>query len=300
MPKKIFNLNIIKIREEDYNEKEKKIKDIKSLELNEFEKKIIVLKKEKSINILVKPNSVNEEENKNILLFDTSKEQSCLRNSLINNSDSTMDDSIRKNDKININYSFTFSNLDFVAIIDKDNLNIGRKNFYLKNKLYDFPLAQTFNNYKDIQPCKYIINEDHFTFAYPNKISTFSLAISGFLKKNKMNDNNSSINEEIKNNKYYQKFGLYFCEKDIILKDGQQKKCAPNNFMCNECMKKNRNIYNLQNNYMINIIGRVAKKNKGGYHCFGHFLVDNDFEDCITKFTCEGCKLLNLYSEYFN
>ena len=178
--------------------------------------------------------------------------------------------------------------------------NVARKNFYLKHKLYDLQLTQNINIYENTQPCKYIINENFSTFTYPNKVYTFSLAISGFLKTDKINEDNASINKEIKNNKYYHKFGIYFCEKDISLEDGQHKKCAPNDFMCKECMKKNRNIYNLKNNYMINIIGRIAKKNKGSYHCFGHFLVGENIEDCLTKFTCEGCKLLNLYSEYFD
>ena len=39
MPKKMFKININKIREQDKNEKEKKMEDIKSQELNTFEKK---------------------------------------------------------------------------------------------------------------------------------------------------------------------------------------------------------------------------------------------------------------------
>jgi hypothetical protein len=299
MPKKIFNLKISKIREQDKKEIEKKMENIKSQELNTFEKKIIVLKEEKTTNILVKKNTVNKEaneNNENIILFDATEKQSCLNDSSINNTDSTIDDSKRKND----NSPFALSCLDIENMINENNFNYARKNFYLKKKLYDISLNKTIINNKNYQPCKYIINEDHFTFAYPNKIYTFSLAISGFLKTDKINDDNSSINEEIKNNKYYQQFGIYFCEKDINLKDGQHKKCSPNEFICNECMKKNRNIYNLKNNYMINILGRIAKKNKGSYHCFGHFLVGDIIEDCITKFTCEGCKLLNLYSEYFD
>jgi hypothetical protein len=300
MPKKIFNLNISKIREQDENEIEKKMKDIKLQELNTFEKRIMVLKEEKTSNILVRQNTVKEGENDNIILIDVTEKQSCLNNSSINNTDSTIDNSNRKNDKIIIDNSFDLSCFDIKAIINESNFNDARKYYYLNYKLYDLPLNQNINKYENTQPCKYIINKDYFTFAYPNKISTFSLAISGFLKTDKINEDNASINKEIKNNKYYQLFGIFFCEKDISLKDGQHKKCAPNDFMCKECMKKNRNIYNLKNNYMINIIGRIAKKNKGSYHCFGHFLVGDNIEDCLTKFTCEGCKLLNLYSEYFN
>ena len=65
-------------------------------------------------------------------------------------------------------------------------------------------------------------------------------------------------------------------------------------------MKNNKEIYNIKKNYLININGRVAKINKGKYHCFGHFLVGNQIEDCISKFTCKACKLLQIYSEYYN
>ena len=302
MPKKIFNLNIRKIREQDKNEKEKKIKDITSQELNTFEKEIIFLKEEKTTNNLVKKNTENKEKNENIILIDVNEEQSCLKDSSIDNTNSTIDDSKSKNDYITIDNPFASSYLDINTIINDNYFNFARKKFYLKYKLYDISLTQTNNKYKNAQPCKYIINEDYFTFAYPNKIYTYSLTISGFLKTDKINDDNSSTNtnKEIKDNKYFQQIGIYFCEKDINLKDGQNKKCGPNDFMCNECMKKNKNIYNLKNNYMINIIGRIAKKNKGSYHCFGHFLIDCKIEDCLSKFTCEGCKLLNLYSEYFD
>jgi len=301
MPKKIFNIKINKIREQDKNEKEKKMEDIKSQELNAFEKKIIVLKEEKTTNILVKNNTVNEEENKNVILFnDTEEQQSSLRNDTINHSDSTFDNSKERNDKMIIDNPSVIACLSIGSLINEKSFNFARKAFYKEYKLYDISLTQNINNNKNIEPCKYKINEDNFTFLYPNKIYTYSLTISGCLKKNKIDDDNASINKEIKNNKFYQQFGIYFCEKDIILKDGQHKKCAPNEFLCNECMKKNKNIYKIKNNYMINIIGRIAKKNKGSYHCFGHFLVGEKIEDCISNFTCGGCKLINLYSEYFN
>lgn len=301
MPKKIFKININKIREQDKNEKEKKMEDIKSQELNIFEKKIIVLKEEKTTNILVKKNTINEEEeNKNILLINDSKDQqSSLRNDSLNNTDSTIDNSNRRNDEKIIDIPLALACLNIEALINENNFNFARKDYYLKFKLYDISLAQTSYS-KTTLPCQYMINGDYSTFFYPNKVCTYSLAISGFLNINRKEDDNASINQEIKDNKYYQQFGIYFCEKDIILKDGQHKKCAPNEFMCNECMKKNKNIYNIKKNYKINIIGRISKKNKGSYHCFGHFLVDKQIEDCITKFTCEGCKLINLYSEYYD
>ena len=64
-------------------------------------------------------------------------------------------------------------------------------------------------------------------------------------------------------------------------------------------MSINKKLYHLKNHYLINIIGRASKINKGGFHCFGQFLVNDKIEDCITNFICEGCKLLNLYSKYY-
>lgn len=287
MPRKKFNLNINKIRQENNDEK---IKDLSSKELNTYEKRINILIKEKTTNNLISKDSETKKENENIILIDDSEEipNKCS----FSYSDSTMEDSY-KYDEIRLNKTYEESFLNYELL--ENILNLARKTFYLEKKLYDIPLTQN----KNSQLCKYLINEDYSIFVYPNKTSTYSFVISGFFKRIKINDDNSSINEEIKNNEFYQKFGLYFCEKDTILKDGKQKKCSPNEFMCKECIEKNKNIYKLKDNYMINILGRVAKKNKGKYHCFGHFLVNNTFEDCITKFTCEGCKLLNFYSEYY-
>ena len=61
----------------------------------------------------------------------------------------------------------------------------------------------------------------------------------------------------------------------------------------------NKRKYNLKNSYLININGRVTKKNKGSYNCFGHFLLGNQIEDCISKFTCKACKMINYYFEYY-
>ena len=61
----------------------------------------------------------------------------------------------------------------------------------------------------------------------------------------------------------------------------------------------NKKRYNIKNNYLINIKGRVAKINKGSYHCFGHFLCGIQIEDCVSKFSCEACKMLDLYSSYY-
>ena len=77
------------------------------------------------------------------------------------------------------------------------------------------------------------------------------------------------------------------------------KICSPNIFICRDCQEINKQLYNIKSKYLINIYGRITKLNKGSFHCFGHFLVGNQIEDCINKFSCKACEMINLYSNYF-
>ena len=174
-----------------------------------------------------------------------------------------------------------------------------RSNFYLKNLLYDIQLHEDFNNLKI--PTKYIIEGEYFGFLYYNDLTTFCISISGFIKNSHKSQH--LLSDETIDKECNDDYGLYFCKKNIEIESASEitsKKCSPNEFMCKNCMEKNKKMYNIKKKYLININGRVAKINKGSYHCFGHFLCGNQIEDCITKFTCEACKMLNLYSNYFN
>ena len=184
--------------------------------------------------------------------------------------------------------------------------NSVRSNYYIKYNLYDVPLAQLINNYN--HPDKYKINEELYSFVYPNELITYCITISGFISIH--NDINFSVNSiNLENNKINSQFdsilGLYFCGKMIKIQIENEimiKKCAPDEFICKECMRINKKMYNLKDNYLININGRVAKINKGSYHCFGHFLCgiqNNNIEDCIKNFSCRACKSLDYYSKYF-
>ena len=95
--------------------------------------------------------------------------------------------------------------------------------------------------------------------------------------------------------------GLFFCGKKINEGIKEEKKCSPNEFICKDCMKLNKEIYyiNKTNDYLININGRVAKMHKGKYHCFGHFLFDREIKDCINKFSCKACKMLDSIKDYY-
>lgn len=200
--------------------------------------------------------------------------------------------------------SYTISNYpedflySFRIIINEKKLNSARANFCLKNKLNDITYAEKM--YEINQPPKYKINNNCFTFIYPNMIITHCFALSELLKSDKLNFGNLIVDKNAINDSIYNKqLGLFFCGMENDIGNGIKKSCAPSQFMCLKCMNINKKLYHLKKHYLINIIGRASKKNKGGFHCFGQFLVNNKIEDCITNFTCEGCKLLNLYSKYY-
>ena len=247
--------------------------------------------------IAIIPTTINKvinkllEETNNQLSDSSSHFNSLIFNFCLNESDSTCDET--KSWIIN-NYS-EFVN-SFTLIINEKKLNPARANYILKYKLND--VTYTGKEYEINQPPKYQVGNELSTFIYPNLTITHCFSLSELLKSSKLNFDNVVINEKVIDESTYEKqFGLFFCRKEIIIENGIKKNCAPNEFMCRKCMDINKKIYFLKKHYLINIIGRVSKINKGGYHCFGQFLVNNIIEDCISNFTCEGCKLLNLFSK---
>ena len=117
-----------------------------------------------------------------------------------------------------------------------------------------------------------------------------------------MNNYLKYINEG--RNHFNEKLGLYFCGENFQIQIEDQiykRKWAPNEFICKEYMEKNKKEYFINNDYLINIKGRVAKKIKGKFHCFGHFSNknNNQKEDCMEKFTCKACKILNFFIKYY-
>ena len=194
--------------------------------------------------------------------------------------------------------NYTDFQYSFRLIINEKKLNSARANFRLKNKLNDITYTQKM--YEINQPPKYKINNSSFTFIYPNITITHCFALSELLKSDKLNFDNLIVDENAINDSIYNKqLCLFFCGMEIDIGNGTKKNCSPNQFMCRKCMNINKKLYHLKKHYLINIIGRASKINKGTFHCFGQFLVNDQIEDCITNFTCEGCKLLNLYSKYY-
>ena len=285
-----FPIDISQIRTYNNSKIENQIKEKKNNNDNSYIIRIKILKLGKTT-ISHNKDEKKEETYENIDNSIYSLINNAFNNSSFNNSysnyhnSSDMSESTTYDSKSHI----YFRNL-ILENINEKKFNSIRASFCIKYKFYDIPLAHEVNDFN--YPPKYTINEKYFAFVYPNEILTYCITISGILY-------NDKINMDRSNNCT---FGLYFCGEDIKIKIEdkiQIKKCLPHQFICKNCMQKNINKYNIKKKYIINLYGRVAKINKGSFHCFGHFLCGNQIEECITNFTCKACKLLDICSNYF-
>ena len=295
-----FKINTIEIRKKEINNIKTQISQIIDNTLNDYNKTILLLKSNKTTVIIIKNNkSMNitiNNDNINISFFNPLYLQDS--NSSLTNTYDSLSDSTRFDSKLNIN-----NNNSINENITELKFNQVRSNYYLKYNLYDVPIGQLISKYN--HPPKYKINDELYSFVYPNELITYCFTISGFLSnKNKISFNFNLINLE--NNELSSKFdsilGLYFCGQILKFQLENEisiKKCVPNEFMCKECMRINKKAYNIKDNYLININGRVAKINKDKYHCFGKFLCGNKIEDCIKNFSCRACTILDKYSKYY-
>ncbi len=282
----MFKIGIKDINEDFFNNIKREAYKNKSSKINNFEKIIQYFKEEKStLFIIPNINVVNPELDNSFYLSNF--------NNTLQNDYSSISESTMYNSNINIR-----DNNSIISVINDNYFNSVRSKFFLKYKLYDISLIEDCIYYN--HPPIYKINNDYSAYLYPNDIITYSLTVSCFLFKNNMII--ESTEQTIKNCDFNPIYGIYFCRKIIKIKTENgfdSKLCAPHNFLCRECMKINKKRYKIKNNYLININGRIAKINKGSYHCFGHFLCGNQIEDCITNFSCKACKLLNYYSKNY-
>ena len=169
--------------------------------------------------------------------------------------------------------------------------NEARAQVHIKYKIFDNLLIKINPINSDlIFPEKYNVDCTHYVFVYENNLKTYPITCNESFKNEK----------SIKINNLEEPFGLHFCGKKVKLEgEIEIRECAPNNFICKECMEKNKKRYNLHDNYLININGRVSKNIKGKYHCFGTFRKGITFEYCINNFTCKACEILNLCQNYY-
>ena len=323
-----FDINIKKIKEEREAQINKKVEQIKDPKLSELEKILIVLSQEKTTTYIFDPNRNQQldkdkpiesqkdliisppqhpslvlptdtrtskpekiiiekiEESPNILSISQQLDSSLerTRDTTLNSSDMSFSISSDINKSQNFSKSIASGNLFNSAKID----------YYTKYKLFDISI----NIVDSKLPKSQKISDKQYAFLYENDFITYCLSGSQFLLKHEL-----KIIEENKDDKvFYQDLGLYFCgkEEEVPTKEEKEKKrCSPNIFMCKDCMKKNKKIYGIKDKHLINIKGRISKKNKGKYHCFGHFEISNQIEDCVISFSCKSCQILDKLEEYY-
>lgn len=296
--KKDFYLDIWAIKKSYEEEIKNKIKKNRILYMNDFELKELFLKKDKST--IIKIQNENNNSNNILNLYQLNNASFFNQpNFHLSNTYQILSDSTFFDSKVNSSISKSIELIPYIY-----QFNSIRANFYLKNKLNDIPLIGEINNFnKSNNLTKYKINNELFTFVYPNDLITYSITITEFLSNKDILNYYLYENIEVNDSKYYPLLGLYFCgnTKEIEIENIVNiKKCLPNEFMCKKCMQINKRKYKLKKTYLININGRITNLNKGKYHCFGHFLIGNLIEDCISKFSCKACKIINYFSIYYN
>ena len=170
--------------------------------------------------------------------------------------------------------------------------------FWIKNKYYDNAINVKANLKK-----KYIkeLEKEYCVFFYDDNFRTYNFAISQCFCE-LLSYKIPKI--EIMNDQYKEEYGLCFCGREI---NEYNKKCSPNEMMCDECMKKNKEIYELsKNNFaehlLININGRVCINNfeDKKYHCLGKFYKGKEIKCCVPgEFSCKACQSLDVKKTYY-
>ena len=170
--------------------------------------------------------------------------------------------------------------------------------FWIKNKYYDNAINVKANLKK-----KYIkeLEKEYCVFFYDDNFRTYNFAISQCFCE-LLSYKIPKI--EIMNDQYKEEYGLCFCGREI---NEYNKKCSPNEMMCDECMKKNKEIYELsKNNFakhiLININGRVCINNfeDKKYHCLGKFFKGKEIKCCVPgELSCKACESLDKIKTYY-
>jgi hypothetical protein len=302
-----IKFDIEKVRKEFEISIEKKCNKINDNNISDYEKRALVLKSEKTTTEHIGNNNLNINENESNIIISEQKDEHEERkeeealNSITERSisDKPTVDTLSEVEEDSFDNSISTiiqekTNPNFNSFINKEikKFNPAKQKYLLQYKLYDNLLIH-FNN---LQPEQYKLDHNKYVFVYPNEIKTYCITISERLNKEEEAKDQKDLIQDIN---YFKSLGLYFCGKLI---EELKMKCAPNEFMCKECMKINKEKYNLKENYLINMNGRVAKMKKESYLCFGLFVgkKESDFIICGVKFTCKSCNLLNKYSKYYS
>ena len=276
---------VLEFREQKISEKIKETK-FKKDNLSELQKRLFVLNEMNTSNSSDNEYEPSEKENNN-------KKQKIEKNENKNDY-SVSQTSFKTGDKSSSSFCERSTNSSSIIIID-DAKDPNTK-YNLECKLYDVkvddPKANNLTLYQ-------LEKSNRYYYLYENKYITYY-----YIQNVRFGDNYPIINTDTDND-YMEEFGLFFCDKNIIYNKNNINiniKCCPNKMICKSCMEKNKKRYGLDKSdffVLININGRAAKKKKNGFKCYGHFLVRKLIEVCAKKFTCEACKLLNKYENYY-
>lgn len=265
---KIEIIDIEKIRQFEEYIIQEKIKSINDDNLTPIQKRMNVLDEMNTSQSYGSIEENEEDKKSNQLIFDNET----VQQNISLNPNSTMDLSNNST-----NYSETYD------------ISIDVQKYWIKYDLYDVK-----QNIYIEYPTLLKLDEDKFYYTYNNKLSTYY-----FIKNVQFGKDYSVNNDVIIDDKFNEKFGLFFCGKNIELDDKEIKKCCPHEMLCIDCMIKNKKRYHLKSRYSININGRASKKYNKSFHCFGHFYIGKQIEICRDKFSCEACKLLDKYEKYY-
>ena len=175
------------------------------------------------------------------------------------------------------------------SIASSDNLK--PQEDWIKNEYYDIVESS--------EQLEKNADKQYLFYQYDNNLKTYNLAISQKLMS--IYKINKISTEGVNKDNFEEKYGLYFCGKEI---KEFNKKCSPDEMMCKECMNKNKQIYYLDKykSAMININGRVCSTvfKDGIYHCLGKFICNQKIKMCNKgEFTCEACEELNKIKNYY-
>ena len=172
-----------------------------------------------------------------------------------------------------------------------------KHDFWIKHHYYD--ISEYSQEKKGLK--RQILKEkdkENVAFIYENKLNTYCYAISQKLVEfYKIQTTVPKTKEELDKEN-----GLHFCGKKI---EQYNKICRANEMMCKDCMKKNKEIYNLDSHksILININGRVSTNSYKDrmFRCFGKFYVNKEIKNCIIgEFTCKACQELNKQKNYYD
>ena len=172
-----------------------------------------------------------------------------------------------------------------------------KHDFWIKNEYYDLSEYSKDKKGIKIEKIKGKDNKENMAFIYQNDLNTYYFTISQKL----FNFYELKTITPEKKDELDKETGLYFCGKKI---EQFNKICKPNEMMCKDCMKKNKEIYHLDNHRsaLININGRVCTnsfKDKQ-FRCYGKFIDDKVIKNCIVgEFICNACKELSKNEKYY-